>query len=323
MCAPAPLGRTHNFVVRITDPSSTRQLVDDLGERRMARVARGQQRLGDRPRRCRSPGRSRRCRSRSPDRTGPCTCIRPARPALTTQKPCAKPGRDVALRKFAADERRRRPIVRRSASRGARRRRRRRSRPRSRGSACPAAARAAGAGRAACRRTDREWLSCTNGPAMPCSRYLLGVIGLEKKPAAVPWTSGSMTSDARESSSGTTRTVRPRARGMRSRYWPYALDPIARASRVDVGGRDVAHAVGDLLEARDHQALALLDGLDEVRRLHQRLVRAGVEPRDAARRASRRAAARARDTSRLTSVISSSPRADGFSVAAMSTTWLS
>src|SRR5262249_43739593 len=50
----------------------------------------------------------------------------------------------------------------------------------------------------------------------------------------------------------------------------------------DVGVGDVAHAIGDLFEARHHQALSLLDRVDEVRRLHQRIVGAGIEPGDAA-----------------------------------------
>ena len=60
------------------------------------------------------------------------------------------------------------------------------------------------------------------------------------------------------------------------------LPRIPRASRLQLLGGDVVHAIGDFLEAADHQALPLLDRLDEVRRLHERLVRAGVEPRDAA-----------------------------------------
>src|SRR5918995_160954 len=46
--------------------------------------------------------------------------------------------------------------------------------------------------------------------------------------------------------------------------------------------RDVAHLEGDLLEARDHQPLPVLDRLDEGGRLQERLVRARVEPGDAA-----------------------------------------
>ena len=37
-------------------------------------------------------GRSRRCRSRPPDRTTRCTCTEPAATSLVTQKPCAQPG---------------------------------------------------------------------------------------------------------------------------------------------------------------------------------------------------------------------------------------
>src|SRR5436190_12026594 len=42
---------------------------------------------------------------------------------------------------------------------------------------------------------------------------------------------------------------------------------------------DVAHAERNLLETPDHQSLAFLDGLNVARGLHQRLVRAGIEPR--------------------------------------------
>ena len=51
---------------------------------------------------------------------------------------------------------------------------------------------------------------------------------------------------------------------------------------LDVGGVDPAEAPGDLLEARDHQALAILDALHEVGRLQERFERAGIEPRGAA-----------------------------------------
>ena len=47
---------------------------------------------------------------------------------------------------------------------------------------------------------------------------------------------------------------------------------------VDLLSRDVAHAVGDLFEAGDLEALASLDGLDEGCGLKQGVVRAGVEP---------------------------------------------
>src|SRR5262249_19167283 len=47
-----------------------------------------------------------------------------------------------------------------------------------------------------------------------------------------------------------------------------------------VGRGDIAHPKRDLLDAGDHEPLALLQRLDEVRRLQERLVRPGVEPRD-------------------------------------------
>src|SRR5262245_38399745 len=58
--------------------------------------------------------------------------------------------------------------------------------------------------------------------------------------------------------------------------------PHASGRATDVVGADVAHAQRDLLEASHLQPLSLLDGLDEVRRLRQRLVGAGVGPGEAA-----------------------------------------
>src|SRR5438094_526303 len=58
---------------------------------------------------------------------------------------------------------------------------------------------------------------------------------------------------------------------------------VTPTQRLKVRGGDVAHAPGDLLEAGDHQPLPFLDRLDVARRLHQRFVRAGVEPGDASR----------------------------------------
>ncbi len=43
-----------------------------------------------------------------------------------------------------------------------------------------------------------------------------------------------------------------------------------------------AEAVGDFLKAGDLDALALLERLDEQRRIHQRMERPGVEPSKAA-----------------------------------------
>src|SRR3977135_1985277 len=48
-------------------------------------------------------------------------------------------------------------------------------------------------------------------------------------------------------------------------------------------GRDVPHPVRDLLQARHHQSLSLFDRVNIVGGLHERLVRAGVQPGDAAR----------------------------------------
>src|SRR5262245_46088110 len=59
----------------------------------------------------------------------------------------------------------------------------------------------------------------------------------------------------------------------------------ARAHRapdsLESGRVDISHPVGNLFETRHHQSPALLDRLDVIRRLYQRFVRAGIEPRDA------------------------------------------
>src|ERR1700704_3409932 len=52
---------------------------------------------------------------------------------------------------------------------------------------------------------------------------------------------------------------------------------------LEIAGRDVAHTERDFLETGDHQPLPLLDGLDVVGGLHQRLVRASVEPGNTSR----------------------------------------
>src|SRR5207237_7665804 len=63
--------------------------------------------------------------------------------------------------------------------------------------------------------------------------------------------------------------------------------PVARLfvlarERLELRGVDEAGAPGDFFGAGDLQALAALDGLDEVRGFQQRLVRARVEPGHAA-----------------------------------------
>ena len=51
------------------------------------------------------------------------------------------------------------------------------------------------------------------------------------------------------------------------------------------GGVDPALLVGDFLDARDLQTLPVLDGLHEIGRLQQRIVRARVQPGRAAAQA--------------------------------------
>src|SRR3954462_10162188 len=102
-----------------------------------------------------------------------------------------------------------------------------------------------------------------------------------KKPRPSAWTAGSMTSTS-AISVGTTRTsglvlenmeqvlaIRARAHGLREPR--------------QVRRCDVPHAIGNLFEAGAHQALSFFDRVDEVGGLHQRVVRARVQPGDAAR----------------------------------------
>src|SRR5690348_15930309 len=58
------------------------------------------------------------------------------------------------------------------------------------------------------------------------------------------------------------------------RILPHRLGELLKLLRVDV-----SHAERDLLGARDLEALAPLDRLDEVRRLEERFVGSRVEPR--------------------------------------------
>src|SRR4051812_16675282 len=57
--------------------------------------------------------------------------------------------------------------------------------------------------------------------------------------------------------------------------------PELLAEAVQLLALDVAHPPGDLLDAGDLLALPVLEDLHERRRLQQRVVRAGVEPRHA------------------------------------------
>src|SRR5580704_13377259 len=58
--------------------------------------------------------------------------------------------------------------------------------------------------------------------------------------------------------------------------------PHLRGNAFDLCGRDVAHAIGNLLDAGYLQALPRFNGFDKHRRLNQRFRRAGVEPGEAA-----------------------------------------
>src|SRR5437763_12235327 len=66
---------------------------------------------------------------------------------------------------------------------------------------------------------------------------------------------------------------------------PQVLAVCARRHRLrkpqHVGGGDVAEPERDLLQTRDHEPLPVFDSLDVIGSLHERFVRAGIEPRDA------------------------------------------
>src|SRR5437870_101344 len=116
---------------------------------------------------------------------------------------------------------------------------------------------------------------------MPCAAYRSARYVSRKNPRPSLWTSGSITTTPGIAVE-TTRTS-----GLVLEHAEEVLAVRARAharrKAPHVGCRDVAHAVRNLFEARDHQTLALLDRMNVVRGLHERVVRAGVEPRDAAR----------------------------------------
>src|SRR3954464_6978608 len=102
-----------------------------------------------------------------------------------------------------------------------------------------------------------------------------------KKPRPSTYTAGSMTRTS-GISVGTTRTsglVLEKAQEERTvRARTHALGEPHQLRRADV-----THAIRDLFEARHHQSLTLLDRVDEIRGLHQRIVRARIQPGDAAR----------------------------------------
>src|SRR5262245_17557047 len=116
---------------------------------------------------------------------------------------------------------------------------------------------------------------------MPCSRYRSAWYVSRKNPRPSSWTSGSIniTPGRLEGSTRTSALVFEDAEQV-----PAIGTGLhgARQAR-EIAGRDVAHAVSDLLQTGDHQALTLFDRLNVAGRLHQRFVRAGVEPRDAPR----------------------------------------
>ena len=76
--------------------------------------------------------------------------------------------------------------------------------------------------------------------------------------------------------------------------------------------RDVAKPQSDLLGASDAQTLALFEYLHEMARFDKGSVGAGVEPGKTATKNLNMQICLFQDKQRFTSVISSSPRTDGF-----------
>src|SRR4029077_8101099 len=78
--------------------------------------------------------------------------------------------------------------------------------------------------------------------------------------------------------------VRAGERAVGERDQVLAIGVLAQwlSQREQLRPRDPATLEGDLLGAGDLQTLALLDRLDEVRRLQKRFVRPGIQPRIAA-----------------------------------------
>src|SRR5262245_36657529 len=117
---------------------------------------------------------------------------------------------------------------------------------------------------------------------MPAARQLSSRQLSRKKPRASRWTTGSNTSTPGRRVSTTFKAS--------ARFVLDRLGEIAAVLAVPQRAREPHHrgaiepalSQRDLLDAGDLEPLALLDRLDEVRRLEQRLVSAGVEPRDAA-----------------------------------------
>ena len=84
--------------------------------------------------------------------------------------------------------------------------------------------------------TDREWLSCTNGAVDAVLAVPLGVVGLEEEAAAVAMHVGLDDQHAGQCRWGR-RARQDSCSSTRNRYWPYALDSIARASRGELAPR--------------------------------------------------------------------------------------
>src|SRR6478672_12946995 len=116
---------------------------------------------------------------------------------------------------------------------------------------------------------------------MPCWRYRSAWYVSRKNPRPSSWTSGSITSTPGRLESWTRTSA---LMFEDAEQVPAVGAGLHRARQPrEIARRDVAHAIGDLLQTGDHQALTLLDGLNVAGGLHQRFVGAGVEPGDAAR----------------------------------------
>src|SRR6202521_5850149 len=110
----------------------------------------------------------------------------------------------------------------------------------------------------------------------PAALYLTAWYVSRKKPRGSRCTSGSMTTTP-GIAAGTKRMLRLLLEDADQVLAVHARGH-GRGEPREIGGGDVAQEERDFLEAGDHQPLPLLDGLNVIGRLHQRFVRAGVEP---------------------------------------------
>ena len=218
-------------------PGPARQRGERLGQRRQVRVALREQRRGRPATGCRARGCSRPRRSRAPCRRRAVHLYSTSATSLDDAEAVREAGRDVELAEVLrrqrhadppAEGRRAAPDVDRDVEDLARDRA-------DQLALRPAAA--ASAARAACPRTEREWLSCTNGPVDAAVAVLaLGVVGLEEEPARVAEDVRLDDEHARAARSAMNRTLSAPARARLQQVLavralaPSAREPLARRS---------------------------------------------------------------------------------------------